>query len=57
VKVGDGTLGDDLREIPESSFATEISSACISICSLLFEGNSFARLSMVLLLRPVTGVF
>lgn len=67
--VGDETLGgetlgyetlgyESLGGVPESSSSTsDFSSISILTCSMLFEGNLFAELSLVILLKAMIGVF
>lgn len=51
---GDETLGGVLES---SSSASEFSSITILTCYMLFEGSPFAELSLLLLLKPMKGVF
>ena len=57
--LGDETLGDEtLGGFPKSSSSAFVfSSISILTCSMLFEGSPFTELSMLLLLKSMTGVF
>lgn len=56
--LSDETLGDVLGEVlGYSSSTSEFYSIYILTCYFLFEANSFPQLSLVLLLKHMTGIF